>query len=132
MTAFLEIRGLHGQYGFLVEEIGKPATAGPAIYLYLKPHRFTQWELLFVGQTDDLETMLADRLTDPGFIAAARLGATHFAYMAASEEERERSIIERDIVVCRTPPCNFEVEPDRFSHEDGMIRVAPLPPGDGT
>lgn len=94
--------GLSGvQYSFKVYPWGTPFKAVGAVYLVLRKGN-PSFDLLYVGQTDDLSCRFDNHHKLPSF---DRNGRTHIAILVEPSEAK-RLRIESDLVTKYQPSCN--------------------------
>jgi hypothetical protein len=66
------------------------------IYIFAKPLNASQWQALYIGQTDNFQSRLSGH---PQWNPAARLGATHIhalaVPLAANRLKLERLLVEK-------------------------------------
>ncbi len=89
------------QYSFNVYPWGTTFKAVGAVYLVLR-HGNPSFDLLYVGQTDDLSSRFDSHHKQPCF---DRKGRTHIAALVEPSEKR-RLQIESDLVTKHQPSCN--------------------------
>lgn len=100
--------GLNGtRYEFKLYPAGTNFHPLPAVYWLVRPVPNGDWEVLYVGQTHDLQVRVGAGLQNHHqFSAAKRMGLTHVGVHVFQGSEQARLSAEANLIAALRPPLN--------------------------
>jgi predicted GIY-YIG superfamily endonuclease len=91
------------EYRYWVYPFGRPLQAKPGNYIFAKLNSKNQWEPIYIGETDDLDSRVADHEKRE---RARTHGMTHIHAHLTSGDRSSRLAEETDLRKNFNPPCN--------------------------
>ena len=106
MTETINWSGRSGRiYTYYIYPLGANFKKEPGNYIFAKRSSLNGWTAVYVGQTSDLDSRLADHEKEA---CARRNGATHVHAHLSSNSESERCREEADLIDRWKPTCNWK------------------------
>jgi excinuclease UvrABC nuclease subunit len=101
-------------YEFQMYPLGTRFKELPGLYVFGRPVPNGQWEVLYVGQTHNLQSRIGTGLSTHHKILDARnLGATHIGVSVFIGREYDRLQAESDLIASVNPRLNTALPPKR-------------------